>query len=359
MGRMTTEGFMKKVGSGGGGGKFSNWKKEGKTVGWIHPKLGIYECQRHGAIPVESERDGKTETKRRRFVCSGKNCAMCALIEFAEQAVNDGADPKDVIISGGSEGSFTLAELGGRGAWQTKLYAKNEYAFAWIPRDNRKDDSPAELIMAGEGLGYAIKSVIESEIDDRGSKKGDPLKNPYAMKLIYKKDQTPSNMYDAARVSDDIAEIDSDVKEIMDADGEDLGIDLEKITEESDPATVVEAIGSCWSSRVIPFEEFLSFIGIKIEKDDEEEKPKHRGKKKSLAKEKDDDGEMVCPECDATGSKKFCAECGAKMKKIGGKKKEKTESNKATTKCPGCGETVKPTKFGRCPECAEKIDIPF
>lgn len=420
MAKHSTKSFMDSVGS-GGGGQFSKWRDKGKTVGWIHPRIGIHERASHGVIPSKEEKDGKVEIRNRRFNCAGKGCPVCALMEFASKQISDGADKDELILDGGSKARYTLGEIAGHGDWRTNLEAKTEYILPWIPRDDRDDDKPVEILTVTEGLGYAIRRVIESQQENRGEKKGDPLRSPYAFKLIYRKSEVPMRKYDAEKVEDDLAPIDDDVNEIFGADESDLGLDFVSLTKEGEPAKMMKAIESCWDSRNITFEEFEEHAGIEVEEEGEEQEDGYdemsRKELKAFIKEKeldikvyksmdDDDirekireeyeeeeeeeeeeseeeeeteeeeeeetkGKIKCPGCGekVKVGKKYCPECGERLdkkkekeKKKGKDKKKgkgKGKSNKKEVECDECEKMVKPTKYGKCPNCASRLDVPF
>lgn len=378
MGRVTTKGFMDKTGS--GGGKFSKWKQEGSSIGYIHPDIGFWERDVHGSLPIESTKeDGSVEVRNRRFNCcktrKNKRCPNCDLVAFAKQAVDDGADPDELIISLGSDAQrYTLKDLTGKGHWKNRLAAKGEFLFAWVRAKNRNDEFPAEIVIAGEGLSRAVKRSIKSAQNDYGEKEGDPLRTPYPMKLIYNKDEDPQYMYDCERADKDLAPMDKEIEEIFSGTDEDLNLGFDKLCEPGDFADVLEAVEAAWASRRITFEEFCEWAGYEADKGgdrggDGSEKKKEAGGRSKEAPKEAPAGGKVCPECGIPVTKKFCPECGAKavegQAKAAGKGKPKGgaatkgKGGKAEVVCPDCKSTVRPNRFGKCPECKAPLDVPF
>jgi hypothetical protein len=357
MARVSTKKFLADAGR-RSGRKFSNWRDDGETTGWIHPRIGIHERDRHGAIPSEeTNRDGETEIRKRFYNCAGGGCPLDGLGDFAGQAIDGGADPDEVLLQGGDI-RLTLNQVAGREegkhAWRTRVYARREYLIPWIPAEGRADDNPVEIITAGDALHYAISRVIERRIKEKGDERGDPMVTPYAMTLTYKEKEAPMRKYDAFHVDDETAPIDEDVKEIMDAEDEDFGINMDNLTAPGDPDQMMDSIASCWVSRVVSFDEFAEFMGLKKRtikrtetRDEPEEKPATTGK--------------VCGVCDTPIKRRYCPECAwdSKGEEKPARKTGKAKVMKQETECPGCGEKVTPTRFGRCPECRERVDVPI
>lgn len=320
MGKVSTGEFMGKFS--GGGGKWSDWRKKGKTIGWIHPDIFIHERSIHGRIPsMETNKDGVDEWRNRRYTCTEEPCVLCELEKFANWAIEQGNDPKEEIIDG-NKLTYTLEDLAGKTGWRNNISAKEEYLIPWIPKEGRSDENPVELITATRGLGFAIKRVIESNIEERGTKKGNPEITPYPFKFTYKENETPQNKYSAERIDSDLAPMDEDIQEIMAKTEEDLGFSMATFTDPTPREKVLAALESAWESRDVPFGDFLEYIG-----EDKREKKESKKEEKKSNKRKAKDNE----------------EGGVRVK------------------CDSCGEIVKPNKFGRCPECATKmeVDVPY
>lgn len=346
MGKLNTDTFMDSASS-NFGGSFSKWKEKGSTIGWIHPKLGIYERLIHGMVPVQQETDdGDVKMKNRRFICAGDHCPMDELGRFAEKCINQGEVDEDDLVLRGGKIRLTFSDLAGKSGWKSESYPipQKEYVFAWIPRDDRDDDSPVEIITATVGLGSALVRAIRSVKEDRGEKKGDPLKNPYAFKLVYSVNESPAKKYDVRTVDSDIAEIDDEVTEIMRSSGEDLGIDLDGLCEPISNKEMMGLLETCWVNKEVPFEEFEEFFG---NEDDEDVKSKRKKNKKEKSKKKSRDDENDEDEDEDEDEK-------PKRKKNGRKKK----NIKKKIKCECCDEKVIPDEDGKCPVCEDEMDVP-
>ena len=82
----------------------NDWKDQGKTVGWIHPKIGIGERLIHGSIPSMEKNDkGEVQARFRKYNCVGEkdNCPLCLIVKWANQMIAEGIDPNEVILDGG------------------------------------------------------------------------------------------------------------------------------------------------------------------------------------------------------------------------------------------------------------------
>jgi len=357
---------MNRAGS-SSGGKFSRWKRDGRTVGYIHKRIGIEERKIHGTIPSIEMEDGKEQIKNRRYNCVEDNCPICSLEKFADKMIEDKTvDAEELLLDGGDRDSrFTFEEAAGRSKnWRKKIYARSEFLFVWIPTENRSDDNPAEIVTATQGLAMAIKRMIGSAIDDYGEVKGDPLKTPYPIKLTFDdRESNPSHKYRAERFDSKLAPFDEDIEEIMTADEDDLGLNLKSLTQPGDPFKMLDSIESTWACREISFEEFKEFAGYGDKKRGSKRDDERRSRSRGRDEEPEEKGEdlQICPECktEVEAGRKFCPECGEKLKGSSKKMSSKKESNKQAVYCDECKKDVKPNKYGKCPDCMSRLDVPF
>jgi hypothetical protein len=272
-------------------GAFSNWRDNGKSIGWIHPD-GFEKRKIHNFMPSSAKgRDGETVSFLKKFVCSGNRCPVCALVAWSiEKLEGQKADFDDVIIekymkgrdkSGREKGvSYSLRDLAGQGPWQRRIGPTEETLFGWIPKDDRNPESPVEIVNATIGLSREIKRAIESKMEDFGDVKGDPLQNPYAIKLAFDKNEMPSKMYSATVVDDRVVPLTDEIRAIMDISLKEHGIDLQRQSKPASIEEVVESIEENWASQEFDFDEFYQFYrdatkGIKDE-EEEDERPRRR-----------------------------------------------------------------------------------
>jgi hypothetical protein len=442
-----TKDFMSKVRT-GGFGKMSDWKKRGKTVGWIHLD-GFRERKTHNMMITKFKtKEGKEGYGMRMFTCPGGACPLCALVEFAKDAAEGLGEDKDFQVLYRSIKakekrdpdrvvSYSMKELAGKGDWRHKMFANPEFLFGWVPRDNRNSETPVEVMQATTGLASAIKRVIQSQIDDRGERNGDPLVKPYAMKFTYNKDALPAQMYNAERVDGDLAPLEEDVLEILRTPMVEFGADLDKMVQPSSRAEIMDAIGDCWDEDCpVAFEEFHDFYRSvaggdedgRTEREKKMEKATTRRDQMHGRKRVDDestdegvdegvggddmDGEggdedpvspktsrrpvrssvkedesprssrrpsaadrrsgfsvdEVSPDLEddepPKSSRRRAAEPEPEeaprpaRRRAAEPEPEEPKKGKMVA-CPTCGEKVQPTKFGKCPSCAEELDVPF
>ena len=314
----------------GTGGNFFSLKKKVKSIGWIHPELGILSRKQHSMIPAVSEYNGKEEIKNRRFNCSGKGCILCSLMDFATKKIEDKEidDVDEFVLDLGKETArVTWANLTGAGGWQTKMDVKPGYVFGWVPLEDRNEKAPIEIVTCPRTLGDAIGTVIEEEQEELGDEEGDPIVTPYPFRLKYDKDKDPALMYTAKRASEKVAKLTEEIEEILNSSLEDYGVDLEAVVKTPKQSEVLKAIQSGWASDEVSFAEFCKFVDVEDGEDVEDDKDDEDEDDEKSNKKKND--------------------------------KKKNGSTRAKVKCHKCKEIVTPTKKnGRCPECATELDIP-
>ena len=401
------------------GGKFSSWRDAGETVGFIHPRLGLWERYSHGTLPsFEEQDDGTFMVRRRSIICHGQSpgdvpnsgCPTCLLQEFAQQKIAEGADEQEAILDvgkGRDRIAYTLADLAGDAGYRNDPAARKQVVFAWIPRDAEFDDlkDAVEIITGPQSLGSRIIEVIEDEIKERGEVAGDievpegfelrlrkgslVLESddgeevkwaPFGFKLKYKKNETAQNKYGAFKMDRDLCAVTPEIAQVMLADSEDLEIDLEAMCSPTTVERQMEIIKSSWASRAIPFDEFEEFVeaggnGGKARRNDSGGKKPRTAGKSGSTRAKPEGNKAFCPECGTENRKgaKFCSGCGSKLGGGSGAAEEESKPEKSagggkTVLCPECGEQVVPMRpSGRCPECGVKLkqndvdedDVPF
>jgi hypothetical protein len=157
-----------------------------------------------------------------------QRCGVCRFVEWVYDAVSskqirwtdvllrfDADDPKEtrILRAGGIYGAFGRkdltadeksqmreASISPRDAFRDNLYAKGKYIFFVVNADKPGDGvlSTVETSL----LGDKVKDVIRDTQDSLGADKGNPFKNPYAIKWEY--DDTPqiafNKMYRARRI---------------------------------------------------------------------------------------------------------------------------------------------------------------
>jgi len=386
MPRMTDKQFMEEKRT-SGGGNFLSLKKEGQLIGWIHPKIGFYIRSVHPTLSW-NENDEKGSIKYRGFNCGGEACPLCVLKEWAKEMIeSDSSCADDIVLSskkGKKETDLSMSDLAGEGDWTTKITdAKKEYAICWIPYDEIDSEKPYKILEIKYGLFFDIKKIIDSKISDEGEQDGNPLKTPWAMKLVYDKDaKNPNDYYSAFPVSERKFPYNDEVKDVLDAEPSSDDIDLDRLTEDSYYGDQFEALNLAWyEDAPYSFADFQKYFEgevdrkILIEADERrderatskkkekkgvEKKTKSTSKNKKRNSKKEDKTEnRTCDECgeDVDDGVKFCPSCGSSVRGAKTASDKKPTPKKGMVHCEECDEFVKPTKHGRCTKCGMLLDM--
>lgn len=228
--------------SGGGGLWHQSWKDKGSVVVWLHTLAKVYTVWGHSFI-VEDEIDDRDESGEKtgkskrvlrfpRFI-SPDPIEVCAQQFFREDATGllrlmpqhdpflllrewlrmqgrTSALPLDTVVfewtDHKNKGALIQWELGvisglvkrGQSNWNHSLDAKYEGLFTVVLNDDLAKG--AKLTRESKLLTDKIREEIKKQVDSRGEEEGDPLKNPYALKLVYDKNaRSPANTYNAYR----------------------------------------------------------------------------------------------------------------------------------------------------------------
>jgi hypothetical protein len=295
-----TQEFMNRAKS-SGFGKMADWKDDGKTIGWIH-KDGFRERKMHNMLArTFKDKTGNKVVGQKMFVCPGKNCPLCTLVDWAKEEAEGLDEDKDFTVlyrtvkardkkDQDRRIKYSVRELAGMGDWKRKMAASREFLFGWVRRDKRNSDQPVEVMQAGVGLSTAIQRMIKNQIDDYGEQKGDPLVRPYAIKITYDKDAQPAQKFGAERVGEDLAPVDEEVKEILNTPMSDYGVDLDRMVKADSRSEILAAIELCWDDDCpVSFEDFAKYFGVDDERESEpeEEEDGQTEREKKMGKARD------------------------------------------------------------------------
>jgi hypothetical protein len=289
---------------------YFQWEKDGRTSGWIHPKIGWWSRIRHQSLPVPPS-EGKEKWGFKSFNCAVQNCPLCQLKSFLEMKMEEYSSKGKfnvvkhdfVILTGedteGKVRNFSFVDLVeiDRERFRKAISAFNEVLIPWIRLDDR--DIPVVIITAKPSLGSEIRRIVERQIEKRGQKKGDPLISPYAFEFNYDRKEIPSKRYAAVKLESDEAVIDDEVEKIMGMSAKKLNIDMKSLCDPDDPDEIMDLLEAIWDEdSKLTFAQFKKFRKQFAEssdddedKDDEEEKPKKKAgrPKKEPDEDKDDD----------------------------------------------------------------------
>jgi hypothetical protein len=153
-------------------------------------------------------------------------CPVCKLIEYVRDAVESGelkwtaplfrfagSDPSKTLIihAGGMYNAFGKDNLSEKekdelktariyrtDAWRENMMAKLSYVFSVV--DNAKPQKGPQIAIETSLLGDKVKEVINNAMME-AEDEGNPLANPYAIRWIYRADETQFNKkYNAVKM---------------------------------------------------------------------------------------------------------------------------------------------------------------
>jgi len=264
----------------GGSGDILTWKEDGKIVGFIHPN-GFFPRRTYWLSFMKENDKEEMELARAPFVCPGieNRCPICELREFLKENA-DIEDDETIYEVGEKKKKVEIMKGDALGIkdfdWKLSLIPNKEFLFGFVDAENA--EGGLGIIIASAGLGRAISNCMESRMDDVGEEEGDPLKNPYAMKLVFKEKETPANKYKAFHND---AELTDEIKELLEGSGP----SLDNLIAPNTPREIWNIIedGLCVKDFTPSF----------LEHEEEESKDESKSKKKKAEKEDDEDSEKT------------------------------------------------------------------
>lgn len=236
-------------------------QKEATIDIWLHTRALFHTLWRH-QFPTVREKDGKREIKNQNFKClesetflrrkhlrdreSGELlmppevCPFCILLEQVRRDIRTGdCSWTDVLFRVNSDSAVEELHAGGvtnlfskqkktdkeneelreakidlREAWKENCNASCKYIFRLVDNDNRSEG--CMLSVEPASLGEAVQATIAKEMAryKKNPEKGNPVKNPYVIRFIYKPDeQVMSKKYDAQRIED--VEVDEEIQSLI------------------------------------------------------------------------------------------------------------------------------------------------
>jgi hypothetical protein len=317
--------------------------------------------------------------------CGAAGCPICALREWAGRRLEDNCRPDAKILSGGSKANdtftYTLAELAGASSERMRDPTKitTMTVLPWIShKPARKPDKP---VIALEGpkpsFGREIRDLIAERKKTKGDERGDPLRNPWPMRLEYDgqqgvKKKDPGAYYKAYRLDDDDAPFGDAERTIFDTKLSELDVDMEALTAPGDCGVILDFLRQAWCSEHedLEFADFQRFYEKRVggfSKAEPKDKAEPKGKGKGKQEPKDDEDRQAAPEgggdapmctnadCPKKGKAlaegtKFCPACGEKTQVP-----DVPDTKCPNKKCEKYGKLVLPNKQGRCPECGKYL----
>lgn len=273
-----------------------DWKQKGRLQVFLHPNSGIRKRHTHWfpTLVEEEQSEGKKGKKGKKkyiiknvlVVCPNTKsnsdaCPICNLRKLLRD--RDDIDNDEVILEfdkGDETEVYLKGDILGEDGydWRKNLMYRKEYLFGVIDVD---DPTSIKTLIAPQSLGKEIKRVIQSEMEDEGEEAGDPFKNPYPFKLSYDPDEQPARMYSASKGK---AKLTEEIQELLESDG----IDLDSLSEPTDPKEILKLIKSCLVCDEISIDDLKG--SFDTDDEDEEEKPA-KTKSKANKKQKVEDDE--------------------------------------------------------------------
>lgn len=301
------EGFLGHKGSGGGGGSFlKNWHKEDNRDArgraqidvWLHPSAKIVPLWSHNWFTIGKDKDsGDNVLRTYRFNSMEKEailrnankrdkdgareyppeiCPFSKLLEWLYQAVlNEQISWVDEVFSfdeisgdpfvlhaGGMVGLFNRqddaldkeeiaqlrkARINRKEAWKENCKPRLQYIFRVVQNDRPGDG--CMIALESQSLGDAVKSTIGDRIDDQKpgeSWKGDPWKNPYAIRWLYSDNEPFSKKY-AARAMLSIEKTE-EIQQVFDAEPP----SIDELTKDSNIFELRQSFEAHWCHEVVP-----------------------------------------------------------------------------------------------------------
>lgn len=208
------------------GASFTDWRKDGKVIFFVHPKSEIEKRITIALRHVVENDDGEEEIKGiRRFYEGDSDITNQFLLWLKNDAVD--IEPDDVVFrlktAGGDDEEYTKGDLLGLQGydWRKRLLRPRvEYLFNII-NVTEKGEKPKgpEVLVLPFSAGKKLNIVWDGEIEELGEEEGDPWINPYASKVTFDANERGSDMYGASTVKRPLTE---DVRKLFDEDAVDL-----------------------------------------------------------------------------------------------------------------------------------------
>ncbi len=247
----------------------SKWRKRTppEVVTWMHTRSKLHSVWQHNWPRIVDLRDGGRAIWGGSFKCledektvlsfqrnrdrkTGKRdvppavCPLCRLVEYVRDLVQEGemswtdvlfryeiadggnSEPR-IMHAGGLYGGFgiknptqeQLKELETAGirrdeAWMENAYAQCKYVFRVV--DNSEPDKGCQIAVEQDLLGQKVRETIAKEMEGRGLEKGNPLKNPYAIKWKHcPSEKEFGKKYNALAMSNEVVPLTPEIERLI------------------------------------------------------------------------------------------------------------------------------------------------
>jgi len=193
--------------------KFTNWRKEGKFVFWVHPGSEIGKRTRiRFRIPMRGD-DGEWYFRNVWRTFQEEKDPTAQLLSWLRD--NDEIDLDEVVLrvkSGTEVEEYNKGELLGleEYGWKKQLLRpKTEYLFSVV---NNGEPKETEVLTLPFSAGKKFVRLVDSQIDEYGDDEGNPWENPYPFKVTFDPDASGTDMYNVER---HLAKLGKEVQDIF------------------------------------------------------------------------------------------------------------------------------------------------
>jgi hypothetical protein len=258
------------------GASFTDWRKDGKFIGFVHPDSEIEKRTTVSLRYVTENDEGEEEIQWIRRFYFGDKDPLAKFLKWLSNA--DEIDADEVVLrletAGGDVEEYTKGDLLGLKGydWRKRLLRnKTEYLFcvANVTEKGSKAKGP-EILTLPYSAGKKLNKVWDNEIEENGEDEGDPWVTPYSFRVTYDPDERGTDMYDAGRAS---KKMNPDVQAIFDEPPIDLKQYCDPENEDLSAGTTAELLAR------------MCVVDCPVlEVDREKETPKKPAKKKAAKK---------------------------------------------------------------------------
>lgn len=175
--------------------EFLKWTKDGTITLFFHPSSGCVSRHVH-FLPIleDFDKDGKVVKRivRRSYCYADGDCKVCDLLEY----INDGQYYDDIVICVGDDKVRGGDLVGAEGYdWKNSIRYRREMLFGVV---DIKDPTRVKILVATPSLQTKLRRMIREQIEDVGDA-GNPMINPYPIKLTFDRSAAPADMYNVSR----------------------------------------------------------------------------------------------------------------------------------------------------------------
>jgi outer membrane biosynthesis protein TonB len=183
---------------------YSDWRKSGKIIFFVHPKSEIGERTKIQFRKVVEGDDGELSIRT-----VYRNYDGDEDITYRFQAYLDGNNEiqlSDVVLrvqAGENLEEYTKGEIlglkeDGKGKkepdWRKRLFRpRNEYLFSVVNLASHPNGT--EVLPLPVSAAKKLMAIIDSQIEEYGEQDGDPWISPYALKVSFNPRESGANMY--------------------------------------------------------------------------------------------------------------------------------------------------------------------